>query len=392
MDSLSIATSIAGLLKAAAGVSSIVSKIAASKKSGFKKIKDVKTTVDTLRSVLHQLQSLLLRSGTVDHRRASMILVDEVVATLTGCVMTFSDLDGCVKGLESDDKLGLLDSARWASRAPELRKNWQNLEAHKSSLTLMLSILTWYPTSLFLLGLSPNLWESSQSSQNAENAASELKQLMLRVLDSNEDLARRMCLLESSDAVSTVGSEDDSVSHSHDTIIGPPTLAETHASGNASQHIRIVHAFEEDLQSSWVYQRSRTRGPDTFSISGTTQLTQSWSMLSGMSLSHISSIAIQALPITIEDLNNGELYNIEETDEILSEHGTIVQIQIQQPSKQSTRPYRPIGPYNFTHKELVKKGVIQKTNVPDYRQSKIWFKFQNPEPGAFVVGLFYKGV
>jgi hypothetical protein len=84
MDPLSVAASIAGLLQAAAGVSSILSKMSASKPSGFKEIQDVKTTVETLRSVLLQLQSLLLRNAKVDHKQASLILVDEVVATLTG--------------------------------------------------------------------------------------------------------------------------------------------------------------------------------------------------------------------------------------------------------------------------------------------------------------------
>jgi hypothetical protein len=221
------------------------------------------------------------------------------------------------------------------------------------------------------------------------------------------DLARRMRLLEGSEAASTTSSQDDSVSIGQDMIRGPSTISD--ASGSASQHIRIVHAFEEDLQSSLVYQRSRTRDPDNFSISGMTQLSQSWSMLSGFSLSQVSCIAVQALPITIGDLSNGELYTIAGEDGGRSElvtsaantrtdedgsspqHIANVQAQSRQRVKEAPRPYRVIGPYKFTHEDLVKRGVIRSSKVPENRQKMIWFHFINPQPGAFLVKLYYKG-
>ena len=72
-----------GLLKTAHEVSSIIAKLVSSKKNSCKEIKDVKITVDTLRSVLLQLQQLLLNHAKIDDKRASMILVEEVVVTLT---------------------------------------------------------------------------------------------------------------------------------------------------------------------------------------------------------------------------------------------------------------------------------------------------------------------
>ncbi len=70
-------------------------------------------------------------------------------------------------------------------------------------------------------------------------------------------------------------------------------------------------AFEEDLSKSWVYQRSLIRGPRTFSIATSkrlTQITQSWSILSRISLSQISNIAVQSLPIFQDDLKDNHLY------------------------------------------------------------------------------------
>jgi hypothetical protein len=75
MEPLSISMAIIGLMKTAHEVSSTIRKIVSSKKNGCKEIKDVKSTVDTLRSVLLQLQLLLLNHAKVDDRRDSMILL-----------------------------------------------------------------------------------------------------------------------------------------------------------------------------------------------------------------------------------------------------------------------------------------------------------------------------
>ena len=92
MEPLSIATAAMGFLKTAQQVSSAIARLRASKKNNSKQIKDVKIAVDILRSVLLQVPLLLLNHGKIDHKRASMILVEEVVVTLIACVMTFSDL------------------------------------------------------------------------------------------------------------------------------------------------------------------------------------------------------------------------------------------------------------------------------------------------------------
>lgn len=50
-----------------------------------------------------------------------------------------------------------------------------------------------------------------------------------------------------------------------------------------------------------------------------------------------------------------------------------------------------LGPYKFTHQQLEKEGVIQKSNVPDNRRANIFFIFTSPLPGTFVIALHYKG-
>jgi Fungal N-terminal domain of STAND proteins len=152
MDPLSVSASVAGLLTAAQQISSLVGNVVASRRNGSKEINDIKSSLRTLRSILLQLQVLLLGQATVDRKRASMILVDEIIATLAACVMTFSDIHGCLKSIESDEQLALLDSVRWVTKREEMAGFLRALEAHKSSLSLVINILTWCPY-LFLCQL-----------------------------------------------------------------------------------------------------------------------------------------------------------------------------------------------------------------------------------------------
>ncbi|KAI5363802.1 putative rasGAP protein [Septoria linicola] len=50
-----------------------------------------------------------------------------------------------------------------------------------------------------------------------------------------------------------------------------------------------------------------------------------------------------------------------------------------------------LGPYKFTHQELERQGVIQKSNVPENRRANIYFNITSPSPGTFVISLHYKG-
>ena len=50
-----------------------------------------------------------------------------------------------------------------------------------------------------------------------------------------------------------------------------------------------------------------------------------------------------------------------------------------------------LGPYKFTHQQLEREGVIQRSNVPDNRRANIYFNFTSPLPGTFVISLHYKG-
>lgn len=60
-------------------------------------------------------------------------------------------------------------------------------------------------------------------------------------------------------------------------------------------------------------------------------------------------------------------------------------------TKRKAQKQQVLGPYKFTHQQLEREGVIQKSNVPGNRRANIYFNFTSPLPGTFVISLHYKG-
>jgi hypothetical protein len=132
-----------GLLKAADQISSTLQSLIKRAANAPKEIKEMKSSVDGIKTVLSQLQLMLMGKSQVDRNRTSLILVEQIVITLSACVTTFSDLDVFVETLGTDATMGLLDRLRWATKTSTIQEHMQKLEMHKSTLTLMMTILTW---------------------------------------------------------------------------------------------------------------------------------------------------------------------------------------------------------------------------------------------------------
>ncbi|KAE9373078.1 hypothetical protein N431DRAFT_482208 [Stipitochalara longipes BDJ] len=346
MDPLSVSASVAGLLTAAQQIYSLVGNVVAGRRKGSKEISDIKSSLKTLQSILLQLQVLLLGQTAVDRKRASMILVDEIIATLAACVMTFSDIHGCLKSIETDDQLDLLDSIRWATKTKEMTGYLQALEAQKTSLSLIVNILT------------------CRSTYKAEKSANDLKALLAQILDSNALLASRMSVVEKNVAASTIKGKRTSTSRS--SILSQNTirsLGRNKDRSSGSDHSAQSHfspsAFEKILERSWAYQRAAARGPRPFSLASSTQLTQSWSILSGFSLSQISNIGVQKLPIYENDLQNSEHYSFTEVQLHCSEEQTTLETPNSEPSDRLPLYWdfpAPPSPANTFQRRLFRRG------------------------------------
>src|SRR5436853_414875 len=99
----------------------------------------------------------VLGASKASRSRASLILVEQVVTTLSACVLTFSELDVFVQALDSEQKMGILDRMKWIIKSNALKELLERLQQHKLSLNLMLTILTWYVNCTSMPLLVPSL-------------------------------------------------------------------------------------------------------------------------------------------------------------------------------------------------------------------------------------------
>jgi hypothetical protein len=182
-----------------------------------------------------------------------------------------------------------------------------------------------------------------------------------------------MSVVEKNVTASTIKGKRTSTSrssvHSQSTI---HSLRRTQDRSSDSDHSTHSHfspfTFEKVLQRSWAYQRATTRGHHTFSPASSTQLTQSWSILSGFSLSQISNIGVQKLPIYENDLQNSENYSFLEVQPRSSEERTILEAPISEPSDPVPLYWdfpAPPSPANTIQKMLFRHGGKKRQKTSD---------------------------
>ena len=252
-DSLSIAASIVGLLTAALQVSQVLNDTIKKARHAPDDCKRLKGEVDEIRNMLGQLQLFILRVNHASRSRTSLLMVDQVVAILSSCVLTFSDLQVFAEGLQSEAAMGILERVRWMSKETELKAMLSRLDKHKSSLSLMLIILT------------------CQLQIEAESKVDRLCDLIEAILGPNPVLAERLTayepLQEDEYAMTTRQGKSDksgldalqnlSVSTQPEADIGTGLGIKRDARG---------FPFEEPLMNSRAYRNAASDNSDAFSI------------------------------------------------------------------------------------------------------------------------------
>lgn len=144
MDPLSVSASIIGILGAAAKVSSVLISFVQSTKAAPKLAQTVLSEVNGLSAILTHLQTYLLGATNPSKSRASLILVEQVIVTLTESVTTFSELEDALDTSKIDAEMGALDRVRWAMKESKISEIQGRLQSNKTSLNLMLNILQWF--------------------------------------------------------------------------------------------------------------------------------------------------------------------------------------------------------------------------------------------------------
>lgn len=142
-DPLSVVASITGLIMAGIQITTTVGQFISNTAAAPVLARTVSSEVHDFVVVISSLQPIVL--GSLNSvTRASMIDVDELVVTITGCILTLSDLEREVDGLAVNDNMGIRARLKWAWAEPSILGLIQRLQHHKMSLNLMITILTWY--------------------------------------------------------------------------------------------------------------------------------------------------------------------------------------------------------------------------------------------------------
>ena len=144
MDPLSVAASVVGLLGAAGKITSVLHGFVTKIKDAPSLARTVVIEVADITAALGQLQAYVLGTASANPARSNLILLEQVLVTLSGCVATYSELEAAVDSLNISIDMGIFDRAVWTLKEPGLVAIVQRLQNHKSSLTLMLTILQWY--------------------------------------------------------------------------------------------------------------------------------------------------------------------------------------------------------------------------------------------------------
>lgn len=144
MDPLSIAASIVGLLGATAKFSTILTTFIRNTNDAPKLANGVLQEVSDISACLAQLQAFLLGTRVGSRSRTALIMVEQVVVTLTSYVMTFSELDEILSSFDEITPIRFGGRIAWMMKEPQLTRLCQRLSSSRQSLNLMLTTLTWY--------------------------------------------------------------------------------------------------------------------------------------------------------------------------------------------------------------------------------------------------------
>jgi hypothetical protein len=137
-DPLSIAASITGIIVAAVKITTVLSDL----HDAPDHIADLSAEVNNIRIVFKAFQRLLDKPDSLPSRRAAMIQLEDVVVIVTEIVLVFSELETIVTPLTTRQR-SPLRALTWVWQRSTTTRLVNQLQRHKSSLTVVLQIIAW---------------------------------------------------------------------------------------------------------------------------------------------------------------------------------------------------------------------------------------------------------
>lgn len=313
--------------------------------------------------VLSQLQPFLTgQRHTIAHpSRASLVEVQQIQIILTGSVLTLSELQAAVGAIcHGSTIISLRDRMKWMRAESNIAGLIQRVRDHKSSLTLLLTLLTWYNPVSHPPRLSEADVPGSKSTTEATNNMTQLCALVEQFIQHNTQLFTRVQELEGQSLAPE-----------------PRPLAELATRTSGSSH----PAFERVLSESDLYRRVLNRGhPNARSSHAAFD---NRSIASGLSLSQVPDISAMRLAVSPAELSNPQCYTTTQTPTQAAEFGNSQRRESDGfPARSTDFIYRPSNDWDTTAWELMKSGADKEAIYPG---------FQPPDqfPGGYtpVMGL-----
>lgn len=144
MDPLSVTASVVGLLAGAGKVGGVLLWVKSSIVDAPGSLSNLLSQINDLAICLEAVNQLLTGIYSTPSKRISMIQVDQLVATLTEAVLTFSELEALVMPLGDPSEISIIQRMKWAWEEETISSIMVRLDRHKSSFSLMLNIIQWY--------------------------------------------------------------------------------------------------------------------------------------------------------------------------------------------------------------------------------------------------------
>lgn len=139
-DPLSLAAGVVGIATAAVQITSLLTKFTKSTISAPRHAQIVLSEVSDIGGIVSLLQSYVLGIDSSERSRTGLLKVKEVVTIVSGCVLTFSELEKLLDEMKVED-MDILACLKWARKESAMMGIIQRLQHHKASLSLVLSIL-----------------------------------------------------------------------------------------------------------------------------------------------------------------------------------------------------------------------------------------------------------
>jgi len=94
--------------------------------------------------ILQQLNIFITDSQNYRHTNTTDILMGDLVLVLTGCLYCFSKLKALLQGCSTNEPngppLNFWDRARWAAKELDLARLLANLQSHKTSINVLITL------------------------------------------------------------------------------------------------------------------------------------------------------------------------------------------------------------------------------------------------------------